>query len=335
MPKFSIIVPIYNMDKYLERCIRSIINQTCQDFELILVDDGSSDGCPKICDDYAEKDARIAVIHKKNQGVSLARQDGAYAASGEYLYFVDADDWIEERCLEKVSAYGDVDIIQFGMLREHTSGRISQNFPLEEAGYYNKEKIEQEIFPYLILGEDLKHHSASLASHIFRRELFLKNMLNDVQVQTGEDLACVIACVYSAKSMYCMEECLYHYCYNVNSTTKGGTVFPWEDPITIADHLKEKLDMSAHDFELQMDRRTVHLLFNIIVSQFDRPEGYKLIRQDIRAHIGLGYYRDVIARTIFRGSIRAGIVMFVLKYQLILPIWAYAVLRRRYRRQRG
>lgn len=99
-PIISIIVPVYNTEKFLSKCIESILNQTFKDFELILVDDGSLDLCPKICDEYAQKDARIKVIHKKNGGLSDARNAGIEAACGEYLGFVDSDDYIKENMYE-------------------------------------------------------------------------------------------------------------------------------------------------------------------------------------------------------------------------------------------
>lgn len=100
MNKVSIIVPVYNVEKYLENCIESLINQSLKDIEIILVDDGSPDGSPKICDDYSKKDKRIKVIHKKNGGVSAARNDGLKEATGEYVIFCDSDDWMDKNGLE-------------------------------------------------------------------------------------------------------------------------------------------------------------------------------------------------------------------------------------------
>lgn len=94
MPEISIIVPIYKTESYLERCINSILNQSFTDFELILVDDGSPDSCPQICDAWAKKDKRICVIHKENGGLSSARNAGIYITRGNYIGFVDSDDWI-------------------------------------------------------------------------------------------------------------------------------------------------------------------------------------------------------------------------------------------------
>lgn len=100
MPLFSIIIPVYNVEKYLNKCVDSVLNQTFTDFEVILVDDGSTDNCPAICDSYAEKDKRVKVIHKPNGGLINARKSGLEIADGNYIGFVDSDDWIEPEMYE-------------------------------------------------------------------------------------------------------------------------------------------------------------------------------------------------------------------------------------------
>ena len=112
-PQISIIVPVYNSEKYLGACIDSILAQSYRDFELILVDDGSRDSSPRICDDYAQKDSRVKVIHKANGGVSAARNDGLDIAKGEYVTFIDSDDWVEGEYLETLSKFGKYDIVFF------------------------------------------------------------------------------------------------------------------------------------------------------------------------------------------------------------------------------
>ena len=94
-PKISVIVPVYKVEKFLDRCVESIVGQTYENLEIILVDDGSPDNCPSMCDKWAEKDSRIKVIHKENGGVSSARNAALYAATGDFIGFVDSDDWIE------------------------------------------------------------------------------------------------------------------------------------------------------------------------------------------------------------------------------------------------
>ena len=107
MPKLSIIVPVYKAEKHLSRCVNSILNQTFNDLELILVDDGSPDKCPELCDQFAQQDARVRVIHKENGGVSTARNAGLAAVCGMYIAFVDSDDWLEPDMYEKMMAVAD------------------------------------------------------------------------------------------------------------------------------------------------------------------------------------------------------------------------------------
>ena len=116
-PKISIIIPVYNVERYLQQCIDSILTQTFTDFELLLIDDGSTDGCSAICDEYAEKDDRIRVIHKPNSGISSTRNRGIDEACGEWLIFLDSDDaWANPNCLQKLYSYTkklNLDLVRF------------------------------------------------------------------------------------------------------------------------------------------------------------------------------------------------------------------------------
>jgi glycosyltransferase involved in cell wall biosynthesis len=100
MPIITVIAPVYKVERYLRRCIDSILVQTLTDFECILIDDGSPDNCPTICDEYAGNDERIRVIHQENRGTAFARDAGIKNAKGEFLVFVDSDDWLEPNALE-------------------------------------------------------------------------------------------------------------------------------------------------------------------------------------------------------------------------------------------
>lgn len=140
--EFSVIVPVYNVKQYLEKCINSILNQTYKDFELILVDDGSNDGSEDICDKYLKKDKRIKVIHKKNGGLSDARNFGIEKASKDYILFIDSDDYIESLLLEKLNEtlqQKKVDIVRFGLtvVDENYKIKLKSN----EADYINEKPV--------------------------------------------------------------------------------------------------------------------------------------------------------------------------------------------------
>lgn len=123
----TVIVPVYNVQNYLEKCVRSILAQTFSDFELIMVDDGSTDESPRICDQLAQADPRITVIHKPNGGLSSARNAALDIALGKYIAFIDSDDYVEPRLLEKTVAAmeaGNYDWCAYGMRKEDTQGNL-------------------------------------------------------------------------------------------------------------------------------------------------------------------------------------------------------------------
>ena len=122
-PLVSVIVPVYNVEKYLNKCVDSIVNQTYKNLEIILVDDGSPDNCPQMCDDWAEKDSRIKVIHKENGGVSSARNTGLDKANGEYISFIDSDDYIDKDMFKTLldKDYSSYDLVEYGFTSDKKS----------------------------------------------------------------------------------------------------------------------------------------------------------------------------------------------------------------------
>lgn len=139
--KISVIVPVYNVEKYIHECIDSIINQTLKDLEIILVDDGSPDNCKEILDDYAIKDPRIKVIHKKNAGVSAARNDGLKICTGEYVYIMDSDDYLELDALE--SMYNNAKITRADVIiTDHYT--FTNNDNQKESHFFSKEFVTND-----------------------------------------------------------------------------------------------------------------------------------------------------------------------------------------------
>lgn len=169
MPEISIIVPVYKVEEYLPRCIDSILAQTFTDFELILVDDGSPDGCGKICDEYAEKDDRIVVIHKINGGVSSARNEGINSSTGGYIAFVDSDDVIHPKYFEVLyNIMGDADISYCDYMTF-----------TEDYHFDNIEKYQVESFK----GNDI-FSNPKLSFFIVWNKLIKKSILNDYKFRT-------------------------------------------------------------------------------------------------------------------------------------------------------
>lgn len=170
MPKISVIVPVYNAEKYLHRCIDSILAQTFTDFELLLIDDGSKDRSGAICDEYAEQDPRVRVFHKENGGVSSARNVGLDNAKGEWVTFIDSDDWVNEYFLDKfLNEYGNADFDVFigGSYAISSSGTktIEKEYKEEHCTLHNAVKFKQI------------HRFADLHGKVFKLNLIKRNRL--------------------------------------------------------------------------------------------------------------------------------------------------------------
>lgn len=186
--KLSIIVPVYNVEPYLHRCVDSILNQTFEDFELILVDDGSPDNCPAICDEYELKDSRVKVIHKINGGLSDARNAGIEIAQGDYLGFVDSDDSISshmyQRLLDMAQKHN-ADLVACGILNLDQDGNVDSQWPnLTEDKVYKRQDFISNFFP------DVRRSiMTSVANKIFRRNVFrtirfpVGKIYEDAQIQ--------------------------------------------------------------------------------------------------------------------------------------------------------
>ena len=221
MPKLSVIVPVYNTEKYLRECVDSILAQTFTDFELILVDDGSTDGSGTICDEYAKQDERIQVIHQENGGVTRARKNGAAVSKGEYVTYVDSDDWIDPETYQDimvhVSNYG-VDVAVFAMSIEKSRPVIIRNYA--DVGFYSKEMMQKLIYPRMLFDYSINCSGmiASLCNKIIRRDILLNAIFGiSDSCGYGEDAIAGYLCMLNASSAYICNNPYYHYRENISS----------------------------------------------------------------------------------------------------------------------
>ncbi|MDG1728586.1 MAG: glycosyltransferase family 2 protein [Algibacter sp.] len=223
--QISVIVPIFRIEKYLPECIDSLLNQSFLNFELILVDDGSPDNCPKICDDYSKKDTRIKVIHKKNGGLLSARKAGLKAAKGKYISYVDGDDWVDKFYLDtlfKLAEANNSDLVETGRFREF-DGKIETIKP-KIAGIYNENEIKSSILPNAIYNGDFCEHDIStyVWNKLFKRAL-LNQVLFDVpnEIIMGEDAAITYSYLAISKSLVISRIPLYYYRQRHDSIVKS------------------------------------------------------------------------------------------------------------------
>ena len=202
--KISVIVPVYKVEKYLDRCVESIVNQTYKNLEIILVDDGSPDNCPAMCDAWIEKDERIRVIHKENGGLSSARNAALDISTGEYVCFVDSDDWIDSdmievlvRCVSEKKA----DVAMCGFYMDYSGERESDHVSS------GSKVIEGEgIFKAFILDEI----RPEMCGKLYAMNLFL-DMRFDTKTKYAEDLQMNYHIMKKVKSFVSLDTCKYHY----------------------------------------------------------------------------------------------------------------------------
>ena len=218
MDLISIIVPVYNVSKYLRQCVDSIINQTYQNLEIILVDDGSPDDSGMICDEYAEKDCRIKVIHKKNGGLSDARNAGIKVANGMYICFIDSDDYVSEIFIEHLYTNAkkyDVNVSCCGFCRFFDSGKM-QHILFENV---QREYYGEEIQKYLNIDG---YFNVAVWNKMYKKELF--NSICFPVGKNSEDAFVMYRILEKADSLYYDSTELYYYRQRYGSITKSSTI---------------------------------------------------------------------------------------------------------------
>lgn len=313
---FSVIVPVYKVEDYLPTCIESVLGQTFSDFELILVDDGSPDACPEICETYAATDARIKVIHKPNGGLASARRAGIKIAEGDYVYNLDSDDLIEKDTLEcayKIIKDTDCEIVSFAYrwVKNGTTVNIS-NDGLPE-GLYTGTSYEKHIFPKLLMDENMGHVSYYLSGKAVKRELLTPLQLGVSEaISLGEDLCCVFPCYLNAKSVFISKKEAYLYTVRENSLSKefnSKQIFLIENVINeISKNNLEKIE----DFEEQLCRYSCFMCFTFLAAA---AEGnyFKSVK-DIKNNISNSLHGDKIKAAEFgKISPKSRIAIFLMK----------------------
>lgn len=216
--KISIIVPIYNVEKYIGKCINSIINQTYKNLEVILVDDGSPDNCGRICDEFAKQDSRIRVIHKKNGGVSDARNHGTKIASGDYIMYVDGDDYIELSACEELATILEeckADIVCYNFRKVDELGNIIYNKNIYSQGNTGKKVVMsyEEAMIDNLYRKNIRYEAGSkiYSKKIAKKIEFPINMLS-------EDFATFYKFLLEAQKIIFYDKCLYNYVHRKGST---------------------------------------------------------------------------------------------------------------------
>lgn len=258
----SIITPVYKVEPYLARCVESLRSQTFQDIEIILVDDGSPDNCPRMCDEFAAVDPRIRVIHKKNGGVCSARNAGLDAARGEYITFVDSDDWLDPGMYETMMAQN-CDVVLCDCIKEHPGKQELYTHNIRP-GFYDRTALEQEYFPHLLMMENMEY-PATISNWLL---LFRRELAADIRYLTGvrysEDLLFGAQLMYRARSFYYLKgQAFYHYRMNPQSATHKFVPDKWNDYLILHAGIQKAFsNCNDFDFSRQIDWCLLFFLYN-------------------------------------------------------------------------
>lgn len=223
----SIVIPVFKVEKYLDRCLESVVNQTYKNIEIILVDDGSPDNCPKMCDGWAERDNRIKVIHKDNAGLGMARNTGIDNASGDYIIFVDSDDYIDlftvEKCVEK-AIKTEAEMVVYGFICLDKNGKeFDRITPITTKDVFVDEEIKDTILLSIITGNVKASTEKNFVRSLCAEMISLKLIRNygwksaSEREIISEDIYSFIELLTYVKKVAVINESFYYYCENAMS----------------------------------------------------------------------------------------------------------------------
>lgn len=291
-PLISIIIPVYNVEQYLDECMESVLNQTYTNLEVVLVDDGSGDNSPKMCDEYAIKDKRVRVIHKENGGPMSACIAGVEKAQGEYLAFMDSDDWvdltmIEELAKETTGNEKEMICSNYVIEKANQSIKIKQSM---KPGIYDRKAIEEQLFPNLLGKEERRIHG-SRCMKLISKKLIADNLkYARLKVSMGEDLFLIFMAVLDAKRIVVVAEgYYYHYRFLESSLVHKYKPHMYDEIGSLYDKLQKVIEEKANGEEqrkvfLQGLKKEYIFLFFFVLKNELRGPGKNCISK-IRAYV--------------------------------------------------
>ncbi len=293
----SVIVPVYNCEKYLQRCIDSILNQTYRNIELILVNDGSTDSSGTICDEYTYIDDRVFVIHQKNSGSVNARKSGIGVSSGAYLGFVDADDWVESEMYEHLFSMmvdSKAEMVATGCIMEYDGYNYIDYLGIE--GVYKRSASGINSNYKNMFARDLKSNmrlSSHLCDKLFQRKVIIKYFLSiPDSISFGEDLAFIYSSVPFMDTIYVMSQAYYHYNKtNRNSVTNNIKHNYIEDIATVYNYVKNCY--KKHEMKEILIDQLDSWYIEYTITMLSRTSNINLVRYHFPIR-KLGYNQSII-----------------------------------------
>ena len=325
-PLVSIIVPVYKVpEQYLRNCIESTMEQSLKQIEILLVDDGSPDQCGKICDDYAQKDARIRVLHKKNGGLSSARNYGCKAACGEWVMFVDGDDWIEPNMCQAMYEAGEdkkVQLVMCGIMKDYGKSATEYKFYLEDGKVYRGQEckwLQQQLLVY-------NGNIAVAYSKLIRRKLLMDNQIfhDEILKQGAEGLEFNLRLFEKLESATFVNKPFYHYIYNENSISASHNEANHEFVIKCFEKIKMFIDSSDNKEMLKpwFDNRLLYVIVTTAISGYFNPtntEPYADKKRKYAAYLEKPIVKEALKTRNTEGiGKQREVVLFFIKHRMYL-----------------
>lgn len=320
----SVIVPIYNAEKTLERCIKSVLEQEKVQFELLLIDDGSSDRSREICEKYTRLDDRIKLITNTNHGVSYTRNIGIDLAKGNYLFFLDADDWIEEGAFFKVKkmlSSNDIDVLFTAFHKEYKRGSVYVTTCTSECAYYSNEEKEFNPYHTRILG--------TVWGKFYKRDFIGETRFNK-DLKLCEDAEFNYRLFPSAKRMMYVNISSYHYSYYLSSTVRGYNPKQIEEYCKAIANIEQNVQNSdeiVKESALAFSCNVLNvIIMNNIFSSRNRSSLYKKIKI-LKQLVKRKYFANAIKKVdLSLLSKMQKSVIIMLKKKVYVIIWIFSIL---------
>lgn len=334
MPKVTIVIPVYNMEKYLDKCIESITKQTLQDIEILLVDDGSQDASASMCDAYAKKDTRIKAVHKVNGGLTSAWKAGSAMARGEYIGYVDSDDYVEEDMFARMYERGiqtGADIVCCG-LRHLYEDDPKRNWTEQmefSKDSLSKEDLSEEVFPTLINDGSFfgRRLMPNRVTKLVKADLVKKNLDRCAdEVSIGEDYQFTLCMFLDANRVEIIKDYYpyYYYMNGASMTMKHDKDYPQKIHIMRENLCRISDEKGVYDLKPQIWDDflclTVLHVKAIVYKQKNVP--YKELKKEMKKVISASEVRYAItACGMKKLTLAEKLFIFFMKYKLYLPIY--------------
>lgn len=275
-PKISVIVPCYNVEQYLDRCMSSILNQTLKNIEIIMIDDGSPDRCPKMCDNYSKLDHRVKVIHKKNGGLGYARNSGIEIAKGEYLAFVDSDDFIELDMYEKLyseAIKNDADII-FSNCKFYKKGVSEVRYDVYHDEKFVGDEVKQFLLDYIAPLPEYNHdvkYMMSVWHAIYRSSVVCNHSIRFMSERNvvSEDILFNIDVLMQSNCVLYLKDALYNYCLNPQSLAQNISILKNDKFYFLYECIENRIKfLKDFNYKLHLQRFIIFSLRNILITDY-------------------------------------------------------------------